>query len=49
MADDAGLCSAARLGQLVEQQPHQLVAGTGDRDAEIVEHALARELMRVLR
>ncbi len=49
MADDARLWGAAGLGQLVEQEPHQLVAGPGDRHTEIVENALPGELTRVPR
>ena len=47
MADDAGLRRAAGLGQLVEQELHQLVTGPGDRHAEIVENALPSELVRL--
>ena len=45
MADDAGLWRAAGLHQLVEQEPHQFVAGPGDRHTEIVENALPGELI----
>ena len=49
MADNARLRRPAGLGHLVEQYADQRIAGPGDRAAEIIEHALPRQLAHRLR
>ena len=49
MADDARLRRPAGLRDFVEQYPDQRIAGTGDRAAEIIEHALPCHLAHRVR
>ena len=44
MANDARVRRTACLRHLIEQNSNQRIVGSGERHAEIVEHALPREL-----